>query len=281
MPDPEKLRRVLDRAAQAFAETPGRTGRFTRLPAGVEVLVVGDMHGHVDNFRKVLLTADLANHPRRHLVLQELIHGPFAYPMGGDKSHQVLDMTAALKCQFPDRVHYLMGNHELAQWQHHAISRGDVDQNGLFVDGVREYYGDAALYLMPAYERMLASLDLALRTENRIFLSHTYPSIKHQIDWHLKDLETSEIGFDDVHLGGRVHSLVWDRDHRQATAEAFLQRVDADWVVTGHIPHEAGYALPNDRQIILDAKGPQAGMCLLPTDRALTREEFVACVQVR
>ena len=65
------------------------------IPRGHAVLVAGDLHGHVENFRQLLIRADLANHPRRHFVLQEVLHGPFLYPGGGEKSHQLLDLVAA------------------------------------------------------------------------------------------------------------------------------------------------------------------------------------------
>ena len=38
------------------------------------------------------------------LVLQEVIHGKFRYPDGGDKSHQLLDLVAALRIVEGDRA---------------------------------------------------------------------------------------------------------------------------------------------------------------------------------
>src|SRR2546430_2484745 len=142
MPDPDRLLRTLDKARACFLSTPGRSGRLIRLPPGAEVLVAGDMHGNVENFRLLLQKAELAAHPRRHLVLQELIHGPFRYPTGGDKSHQLLDLAAALKCQHPDRVHVLPGNHELSQWTAQRIGKGDEDYNEDFPAGVGTAYGE-------------------------------------------------------------------------------------------------------------------------------------------
>ncbi|MFQ3652538.1 MAG: metallophosphoesterase, partial [Gemmataceae bacterium] len=107
---------TLRRGVLACMDTPGRTGRFVQLPDEAEdVLVGGDLHGHMDNLRRLVQQADLVRHPRRHLVLQELIHGPFHYAQGGDKSHQLVEAALALMVQFPGRVHYLLGNHELAQ----------------------------------------------------------------------------------------------------------------------------------------------------------------------
>ena len=278
MPDPQKLLTTLRQAAQLFRATPGRTGRFTRLPAGAEVMVVGDLHGNVENFRLALKIANLAQQPRRHLVLQEVVHGPFQYPQGGDKSHQVLDLIAALKCQYPARVHFLLGNHELAQWQNQRIGKGDVDQNQEFYAGVDTAYGEQAATVYQAYLDLFEVADLALRTENRVFISHTYPSMRNLPRFELTILERDKIAEEEKRLGGVVHSIVWNRDHSQANVEAFLTKVDADWIVTGHIPCEEGFATPNDRQIILDALGTPACYCLFPTDKSMTRQELVACI---
>src|SRR5437588_345537 len=105
MPDPVRLLRTLHRAREAFQATPGRRGHWIELTGADDVLVAGDLHGNLENFRELLHRADLDRQPRRHLVLQELLHGPYSYSAGGDKSHQLLDLVAALKCQYPERVH--------------------------------------------------------------------------------------------------------------------------------------------------------------------------------
>src|SRR5438132_703592 len=160
MPDPTRLLSTLRRAAQAFRATPGRRGRVVTLEGVGEVFVAGDLHGSVENFSLVLKKADLARHPGRHLVLQEVVHGPFRYPAGGDKSHQLLDLVAALKCQFPRQVHFLLGNHELAQWQGHRIAKGLDNQNDLFALGVENAYADWAARILEAYNELFAAADL-------------------------------------------------------------------------------------------------------------------------
>jgi hypothetical protein len=276
MPDPQRLLSTLRRASAAFQATPGRTGHFTRLPEGDEVFVVGDMHGNVENMRLVLEKAQLAAHPRRRLVVQELVHGPFAYSEsagGGDKSHQLLDLVAALKCQYPERVHYLLGNHELAQWRHQAIGKGDIEQNGWFDRGVHTAYGTAADEILRAYEDLFAAADLALRTANRVFLCHTVPPAK--VDCTIAKLEADSLDEAEYKSGGAIHGILWGRDLRPATVDAFLAKVDADWLITGHIPCPEGFATPNDRQIVLDALGHPACYCLFPTDAAVTQESLL------
>ena len=280
MPDADRLLTTLRRAVAAFRATPGRRGRLVTLPAGAEVLVVGDLHGNVENFRVVLKRADLAKFPQRHLILQEIVHGTFRYPLGGDKSHQLLDLSAALKCQYPNRVHVLLGNHELAQWTNRRIGKNDEDLLELFRAGVDLAYGDRSGEVYGVYLELFAVVPLAIRTANRVFLSHSLPNASRLDAFTPAILERDTHDEADLAGGGAVHSLVWGRDTSPENVAAFLAKVDADLLVTGHIPCENGYDTPNDRQLILDSLGLPAAYCLFPTDRSLTYAELVGCVQM-
>jgi hypothetical protein len=279
MPDPERLLATLRRAAQSFRDTPGRRGRFVELQGATEVLVAGDLHGNLDNFRRLLNKAALAAHPGRHLVLQELVHGAYQYPAGGDKSHQLLDLAAALKCQFPRQVHYLLGNHELSQWTNRRICKGDLDLNAEFRKGAHTAYGERGAEVYALYEELFRVVPLALRTPNRVYLSHSLPPDGRLFTFAPAALERDEPPLGDLLPGGAVHSLVWGRDLRGETAAAFLRKVDADLLITGHVPCEQGFDVPNDRQLILDSLGTPAAYCLFPADRPLTHDELLACVK--
>ena len=276
MPDPDRLLRTLHHARQAFRTTPGRRGHVVQLADARDVLVAGDLHGNLENFRRLLLRAELGQQPHRHLVLQEVVHGPFRYPGGGDKSHQLVDLLAALKCQYPARVHMLLGNHELAQWTSQWIGKGDDDLNALFRAGVEFAYGVRAADVSAAYLDLFAALPLAVRTPNRVFLSHSLPKPLRLEGFDPARLTQEEPPTEqDLAPGGFVHALVWGRNTRKETASAFLKKVDADWLITGHIPCERGFDLPNDHQIILDSLGTPAAYCLFPADRPVTHQELV------
>jgi hypothetical protein len=278
MPDPDRLLSTLRRALQAFRDTPGRRGRVVALDGAADVLVAGDLHGNLENFRHLLQKADLGRHPHRHLVLQELIHSPHRYPDGGDKSHQLLDLVAALKCQYPGRVHFLLGNHELAQWTGRPIAKEEVDLAEQFWLGVYTAYGNRAEEVYLTYLELFAAVPLAVRTANRVFLSHSLPSAARLEAFDPAALERDEAEEGDLVPAGSVYSLVWGRDVSPANVTAFLRRVGADLLITGHIPCERGFAVPNDHQVILDSLGDPAGYCLFPVDHPLTHEELIGCV---
>jgi hypothetical protein len=280
MPQPDRLLSTLKRATAAFRATPGRRGHVVALVDAADVLVAGDMHGNVDNFGRLLKVAQLAQHPQRHLVLQEVIHGKFRYAGGGDKSHQLLDLLAALKCQFPERVHFLPGNHELSQWTNRRIGKGDEDLNDAFRQGVDTAYGQHAGAIYDAYVQLLIASPLAVRTANRVFLSHSVPGAERLNTFDYAVLEQDEYLDEQLVLGGPVHALLWGRNVAEEHVLAFLAKVDADWLITGHIPQDQGFAVPNSRQLILDAQASpsHACYCLFPADRPLSQPELVSMI---
>jgi hypothetical protein len=72
---------------------------------------------------------------------------------------------------------------------------------------------------------------------------------------------------------------LWGRDTSAQNAASFLRKMGADLLVSGHVACESGFAVPNDRQVILDCAETPGGYALIPTARPLTHAELVACVR--
>ncbi|MGE3818393.1 MAG: metallophosphoesterase [Isosphaeraceae bacterium] len=282
MPDPEKILATVRRATGLFRATPGRSGGVVTLaPESVdEVLVVGDLHGNIPAFRRVLEVAALAAHPKRHLVLQELAHGPWMYPgEGGDRSHQLIDVVCALKCQHPDRVHLILGNHELSELTNRPIAKNGIPLNALFRRGVETAYGPRGPEVHAAYLELFAALPLAVRTPNRVFLCHTIPDA---IDLDRTDLGVLALDVwpdEAMKRHGTVYNLTWGRDTAPETADRFAEMVDADWFITGHQPCDDGFQQANHRQIIIDGTDPYPAYCLFPANEPVTIASLLAGVR--
>jgi hypothetical protein len=273
---------LVRRAIDAVAATPGRSGKVVRLPANcTDVVVGGDMHGHVPNFQALLNVADLAAHPARHLVLQELIHGKFAYPTGGEKSHQLVDLFCALKAQFPDRVHYLPGNHELAQLSNRPIGKGNDSYNAEFRLGVTSAYGSGSgQEIYRAYLDLFAVLPLAIYAPNRILMTHSLPASRDMPTFDPRRLLAAKFSDRDLEPGGSVYALVWGRDVGEANAAEFLTKMDADAVITGHIPLDDGFLAPHSRHLIVDCSTSPAACVRFPADRPVSHDDLLAGVVV-
>jgi hypothetical protein len=280
MPDPEKLLNLVHRAAALFRTTPGRRGGVVTLDSADEVMVVGDLHGNIPAFRAVLQTAALARHPRRHLVLQELVHGRWYYPDdGGDKSHQLVDLTSALKCQFPDRVHLILGNHELSELTGRVIGKDGMTLNAQFRVGITTAYSTHAERIYDAYRELFAALPLAARTPNRVFLCHTIPDPIYLDTLDLSLLEADAWPPESLQRGGTIYALTWGRNTEPETIDRFAVMVDADWFITGHQPCDEGFRQANHRQIIIDGTAIEPTYCLFPAREPVTIERLVSCVK--
>jgi hypothetical protein len=276
VPDPEKLLATIRQATEHVNNQSGRVGKYVELSGCEEVFVVGDLHGHLANFKKVLHYSKLSVNPARHVVLQELVHGPFrAADGGGELSHRLVDVVCAYICQYPGRVHYLVGNHEVAQWTGREIAKNNENLNDLFIAGVQTSYGEAAEEILRAYDELFQSLPVAIRLPNRVFLSHSLPGMRRLETWTLDQLKKDSFAVEDHKLGGCVHAVVWGRETEEATAKKYLELVDADLLVSGHIPNEQGYAVPNPYQVILDGKDENAQGLLIPTNEPLTQEQLL------
>ncbi len=266
MADPQVVLSTLRKASMLSRATPGRRGSFVHLNEAVaDLAVVGDLHGHLDALRAVLREIRLDDHPNRHLVLQELVHGRWTYPDGGgDRSHQLVDVVAALKCRYPERIHIILGNHELAELTGRAIGKDGVSLNGQFDRGIRTAYGDSADQIMDAYHEFFRSMPIGVRTTNRVLLCHTLPNAS---DLERLDLGLLERGIwteESMKRGGTIYAMTWGRDTRPETADQFAAWIDADWFITGHQPCHAGFHRANHRLLIVDGTLPNPSYCLFP-----------------
>ena len=280
MPAPDRMLTHLRQAIMLVRATPGRRGHVVDLQNCTDVLVAGDLHGHVPNFQVLLKLADLSNQPTRHFVMQEAIHGKFRYPSGGDKSHQMVDLFAALKVQFPKQVHYLPGNHEMAQWTGRTVLKADEDLNALFEQGVRSAYGPRfGPEIYQTYLELFQALPVALRAPNGVLVAHSLPHSRAMPLFDPAHLEREVYKPSDLQPGGSVHAMLWGRDTDPQNVGDFLHKMDAGLLVSGHIASEKGFDVPNDRQVIIDCAESPAGYVLFPADRPLTHAELVGCVR--
>lgn len=282
MPDPEKVLALVRRATDLFRKTPGRSGGVVTIAPGVasDIMVVGDLHGNVPAFRHLLEVAALGKNPKRHLVLQELVHGTRMYPgEKGDRSHQLVDLVCALKCQYPDRVHLILGNHELSELTGRSIGKNGVALNALFRQGVDTAYGSHSQAIYDAYLELFAALPLVVRTPNRVLLCHTIPDSIELDDLDLSALELDTWPPEAMKRHGAIYVMTWGRDTDPETIDRFATMIDADWFITGHQPCDDGFRQANHRQIIIDGTDPYPAYCLFPADTPVTVESLLAGVR--
>jgi hypothetical protein len=256
---------LFDRAAQANLDSPWRQGGTVHLPEQGRLIMTGDLHDHGLNFQRILKYADLHRRPDTHLVLHEIVHGPHRIN-GRDLSIRTLARVADLKLQFPDRVHILQANHELAQMHGEEISKAGVSVVKAFNDGVDFLYAEDADAVRAAMGRYIQSLLLAVRCPYGILCTHSLPSPRklEEFDPGVIDRVPTEA---DLAINGSAYNLVWGRRHTQALADELSEAWGVEQFVMGHQPAEMGHEVEGDSMIVLNSDHDHG--VLLPMD--LTR----------
>jgi hypothetical protein len=114
-----------------------------------------------------------------------------------------------------------------------------------------------------ALKKFLSSQPLAIRCDNRIWLSHSLPSDK-LIDKFDPQIFDNPLKDSDFKKPGSAYILTWGRKHSQALLDKMAQLFDVDIFVLGHQPQEKGWSKAG-RNLIIIASDHNHG-CLLPVD---------------
>lgn len=281
----EYTQKVIDtllRAAEENLATPARFGNVIQLDedsGADEVMITADVHGHRKNFNLIKRIADLENHPNRHLVMQEVCHGGPTYPEnGGCMSHTLLEDVAKLKTQFPERFHFLLSNHELAELTDYPILKSKRMLNMMFRLGVTQMYGSAGEKVRQAYMEFIRTCPLAVRLPNGTFICHSLPERCDSKPFD-KSIFDRPLDLVDYQEHGDVFQLVWGRDYRPENAKAFAKAVNAQILIHGHEPCPQGFSAPNEVQVILDCCGDPASYLILPVKERMSHAEVVKRVK--
>jgi hypothetical protein len=207
--------------------------------------------------------ADLANNPDRHVVLQEIIHGGPEDSRGGCLSYQLLFKAVRYKLSFPDRVHIIMGNHDTAFIQDSEVVKNGKEMNRSIRAALDGQFKQDSEEIKKAIKHFLFSQPLAVRCENRIWLSHSLPSDRfaEQFD---REILNRPLRNSDTVRPGSVYLLTWGRRHSQQLLDRMAGLFDVDIFILGHQAQQQGWSQAGDNLIILASDHNQG--CLLPLE---------------
>jgi hypothetical protein len=240
-----------------------------------EVLITGDLHGNRRNFNLIRDLADLDRHPGRHLIMQEVCHGGMTYPQnGGCMSHSMLEEVAAWKSRYPDRVHFLLGNHEIAEMTEYPIQKRNRMLNLLFRLGMQQMFGQAAEEIRQAYLPFLLSCPLGVRLGENILITHSIPQYVDKRGFDASFFQR-ELQWQDFLEDAPAFQMLWGRDYRSRNAKAFAALTHSAILINGHEPCPEGYLVPNHYQVIVDSCNNESKYLLLSTGRQWTHAEVV------
>ncbi len=244
-----------------------RQGNVVQLPGTGRVIVAGDLHGNVRNFERIVKLANLQDNPDTYVVLQEIIHGGPEDDFGGCLSYQLLFEAIRYKISYPDQVHILLGNHDTAVIANSSVLKNGKEMNQAMKQAIRRRFGDHYQDVFDALVEYLMSQPLAVRSENRVWVSHSLPSDK-AIDRFDLSIFNRPYTLEDVERHHPVYVLTWGRRHSPDSLDRLAGMLDVDVFILGHQPQENGWGRLGENTIIV-ASEHSCG-CVLFYNLALT-----------
>lgn len=275
----DRVIETLETAKEENVLSRYRQGQVVLLPPDAEVWMTGDIHDHRSNFKKLISAANLGEHPQRHLILHELIHGDHFDAKGAEDSWRMLYEAAELKCDYPDQIHFLMANHDLAQIHGEGIMKAGLGVCEAFNAAIRRDFPNGGTGVTIAVTELLLSFPLAIKCPSGLWFSHSLPA-EDQIDgfdYTVFDRVTLT-ATDYKRRTGPVYQLIWGRKMTPAGVQRFGEHVDAKMIVTGHQPQESGFAVNGPQHLIIASDHNQGVFVPLETSVPYTMQEIVSRV---
>lgn len=252
--DADAVCAILHAAADACRQDPKRRGSTVHLGDTGQLIVTGDLHDNMNNFRRVvryagLDTASPDDPDLPHLVLHEVIHGEASFN-GQDLSVRMLARVAALKAKFPENVHLLLSNHELAQLLGEGIVKQGTSVVEAFDDGVEFLYRERADDVREAVRAYVRALPLCVRGALGVFVAHSLPAPR-AIERFDKEILDRDLEPEDLQPRGSAYDMVWGRYQNKKVTEELADHWGADVFLLGHQPADYGSEPLCDNGIIL------------------------------
>ena len=270
---------TLKQATEFNLEDPLRDGSLLRFANYGQVVMTGDLHGHRRNFDKLVRYCRLEQTPIRHILLHEMIHAEPKGPDWADRSIELLLDAAKWKVFFPEQVHFLQSNHELAQMQNHEISKGGRLVTDEFQRGVEQVLGGEKLdEVMQAVEAFIASFPIAARSDNGIFFSHSLPDVHHlqAFDPNCIFQPADQL---DLSEGSSLYQMMWGRRHTPAVLDKLSAAWDVRHFIIGHLAQEMGYSVFHDRLLVLSTDNNHGAFLPVDCSKQYDMEKLISRIQ--
>lgn len=246
----KKIIDLLEKGVQVNLSDKFRQGNIIQLPIGCDFIATGDIHGHQRNYERIVKFADLKNNPDRHLILHEIIHGGPEDEQGGCLSYKLLFEAVQLKIDYPDRVHMIMANHDTSYISNGQVMKNGKEMNRSMRQAIEREFSEHSEDIKKVITNLLVSQPLAVRSENRIWFSHSLPNDRY-VDTFDTEIFNRPITIEDLQSPGNVYTLTWGRKHSQETLDKLAKALDVDCFILGHQRQADGYLKAGSNLIII------------------------------
>ena len=268
--------RILDlcsAGAELNRSSKYRKGKLLQLPGHGKVIMTGDLHGHRRNYDKITSYADVENNPDTHLIFHEILHGGPEDDFGGCISFQLFFQILEFQQRFPDQVHLMIGNHDTAIIKDSDVLKGGKEMNQAMRDAMKRCFGDDYESVDKALCDYLFSQPLAIRTENRIWMSHSLPADRY-VESFDATIFVRPLTEEDLVRPNGVYVLTWGRRHSDGALEKLAEIIDVDNFLLGHQSQENGWSKAGSNLIILSSEHNHGCLLEFDLDKSYTIDEL-------
>ena len=305
--DADAVIAALTAGTHACLTTPGRRGctewvEIDAAQAGTPsatLIATGDLHDNPLHLSRLVRAAGIdeawenmrhgSGEPSHrgpcHLTLHELIHGD-RLMNGLDYSYRLLARAATMKAAFPERVHILLANHEIAQLSGTAVAKEGVRCNEAFDEALDVAFGDRADEVRSAIHAFLTSLPLAVRfrcagLDGDLLCAHSLPAPEMMGSFDFGALDRELTPEDFKSRTGAARAMTWGRGHTPDQIADLARRWNVRLFVLGHEKAEEGCTVVSPRAIVLNSDHERGVYARMDLTRAETaRDVAEECVRL-
>ena len=273
--DADTVRELLVSAAEACRTAACRKGAIEVIRAPGTLIATGDLHDNPLHLKR--LVHEFAERHKEdspsHLTLHEIVHPPRLIN-GMDFSFRALTRVAAMKKEWPERIHVLLGNHELAQATGAEIIKDGIKPVAAFMAGLEHAYSDKADRVMQAVREFVFALPVALLAEcdgpdgtpggRHILCSHSLPTPGAMGKFDTTILHRELVPDDYLPRTGSAYMIVWGRGYDAELLEDLVERWGVNLFILGHEKADSGVRFVPPNALVL-ASDHEHGV-FLPVD---------------
>lgn len=221
-------------------------GKLVELPNKGKAIVVTDLHGNLKDYKRYLNIWKKCDTDQDHFVLT----GDFIHSMDGkeDRSINILESVID-NCKNSDNFHPLLGNHEWSAISSVSVYKGGVNQSQNFELQLKERFHKNWKHKLEEYQNFFKTLPVAVKTMNKIFISHSGPPT------NIGDLnEILNINTRGYIGNNKLYQLLWNReeDFTEKDLTNFLTIAGCKAMIVGHTPVD-GVKLVYNKQLIVSS----------------------------
>lgn len=238
--------------------------KLVYLPRKGKALIITDLHGNLTDYRYYeelwnTLNLDVDN---------VIITGDFIHPSSRDVdgSIEILESLMDYRENYSN-FHVLLGNHEWSQLISQPLYKFGVDQTKDFKEKVQKLYPADWRVKINEYNDFFEELPLAIKTGNKVFISHASPSkdIKSLDDIIYINTETFNPIFDDMLWKPYYH-------FKHKDIILFLERIGCNVHIVGHTPVNGFKVIAKRMIIVSSSKGLRSKTAInIGSDNGSTR----------